>query len=304
MPLLRINAIGCLWTTRDFGSVRLEDALESLPPGVPVPILIHGFRYAPGTPGRDPHDLILSASPNALPRGDISWPQQLGVSDIDGRFAISFGWQAGGSFWQARAEAARAGLALAALITRIRALSPGRRVTVLAHSLGARVAMSALPATSAGDLSRVVMLYPALLRSEIEVALATEAGRTCEMINVTSRENRIFDLIVALLASGGLRRPTGRGLGDDVPGWVDLPLDCRRTLDHLDRIGFPIAARSRPVCHWSSYLRPGLFPLYRALIAEPTLLPLDRILPPQLASTTRGARHWDRPCGDGEFAVN
>ncbi|OYX42916.1 MAG: hypothetical protein B7Z02_10750 [Rhodobacterales bacterium 32-67-9] len=300
MTLLHVNANGCLWSPNDRDGPELDDLLAALPEEMPVPVLVHGFRYAPELAHRDPHRLILSHA-ESLADGDLPWPRHLGISKAGPDLAIAFGWNAHGSFWRARSEAARAGLALAALIVRIRARSPGRRVTVLAHSLGARVALSALPALSPGDIGRAILLFPAVLRAEAEMAMATGAGRTAEIVNVTSRENRLFDLCATFLASGGLRRPVGRGLAGQYPGWCDLRIDCPETLDHLRDLGFQIGGRDRHICHWSSYMRPGVFALYRALIAEAAALPLDRLVPqaPSLAPDL-----WPTPCDRVEIALN
>lgn len=302
MTLLHVNADGCLWRMRDRDGPDLSAWLDRLAPDRPVPILIHGFRYAPSVPGRDPHETILSRA-ESLPGGDLPWPRHLGLTAGGPDLGIAFGWKGCGSFWHARAEARRAGLALAALVGRIRALSPRRRVTVLAHSLGARVVLSALPATASGDIARTVLLFPAVLRSEVEAALASHGARATEIVHVTSRENRLFDLLASLLASGGFGRPAGAGHAARHAGWADVRLDCPQTLAHLNLLGFAIGGPERRICHWSSYMRPGVFALYRALIAEAEALPLDRLAPRPVGEPAP-AFDWAEACGPGEFAVN
>lgn len=304
MTLLHVNAEGCLWRMQDSGTPDLAALLDRLPPDRPVPILIHGFRYAPGVAGRNPHDSILSLAAT-LPDGDLPWPRHLGLSAEGPELGIAFGWHGYGSFWRARAEARRAGLALAALVAHIRALSPGRRVTVLAHSLGARVVLSALPATTPGDIARALLLFPAVLRSEVETALASRGALATEIVNVTSRENRLFDLVATFLASGGLDRPVGSDHAARHAGWADLRIDCGETLAHLNLLGFAIGGPERRICHWSSYMRPGVFALYRALIAEPEALPLDRLRPrsPAAAAAT-AATDWAEACEPSPLALN
>jgi hypothetical protein len=36
----------------------------------------------------------------------------------------------------------------------------------------------------------------------------------------------------------------------------------------LARLGFPLRPASARICHWQPYLRPGVFALYRALLAR------------------------------------
>lgn len=294
MTVIAINAKDCLWSPAGGDTGDLERALDALAPGRPVPILVHGFRHAPGHARDDPHRLILSAE-RVMAKATPSWPRHLGFrGQPDEGLCIGFGWPARGTIWQARAEAARAGLALAALILRIRALSPGRPVTVLAHSLGARVVMAALPTLDPGDLTRAVLLYPALMHAEVARALAGPAAAQAEFVNVTSRENLFFDLGNQILFSAGLDRSAGRGLGRDHPRWVDLPIDDAARLEHLARLGFAVGAPQRRICHWSAYLRPGLFALYRALIASDPALALNRLAPMPRADVN-GARDCVAP---------
>lgn len=303
MALLHVCATGCIWAERPQGDVDLGRHLARLAPGKPVTILIHGYRYAPGSPADDPHDLIMSDQP-VTRCGHLGWPHHLGIGSGDDGLCIGFGWQAMGPIWAARAEAARAGLALAALVTRIRTLSPGRQVTVLAHSLGARVLLCALPAIDAGDIARAVFLVPAILAAETRCALDTPAGAACEFVSITTAENRIFDVGFGLLVAGGLARSAARGLGRHrarLDGrWIDLALDDPAHRDHLARIGYPVPDADRRICHWSAYQRAPLFALYRALIAEGAdrMLALSRLRP-----TDRPQNPVD-PCRAAEMGVN
>ncbi len=115
----------------------------------PVTIMVHGYKYQPGHPVHCPHASLMSPAPHAEDRRVVSWPARLGLQD---RVAISFGWQARGSIWAAHRRAALAGEALAALVREIRRLAPRRPVNVIAHSLGARVAL-------AQDLSAPCSVY-------------------------------------------------------------------------------------------------------------------------------------------------
>ncbi|EAQ05030.1 hypothetical protein OB2597_07090 [Pseudooceanicola batsensis HTCC2597] len=242
----------------------------------PVILMIHGFKFAPGEPGNCPHDHILSLKSDHTCRKAKSWPRALG---IDGRhpdrLGIAFGWPARGSIWQAYARAEAAGRALARLIRDIRRHLPGRPVHAIAHSMGARVVLSALHDLPPGALSRAILLAGAEYRAHAEAAMATPAGRHLEVINVASRENRLYERLFERLIPAP--RPGDRVLGHhapDAPGWTTLPIDDPETLSALAAHGFRIAVRRRRVCHWSTYLRPGVFDLYAALLAEPDPLPI------------------------------
>lgn len=275
MPLVRINASG----DRPEPVDDLGATLRALPEGAPVIALVHGYKYTPGHARRCPHDHILSLHPRAAPRA-MSWPRHLGFGrdDPDEGLCIAFGWNASGSLWTAHAEAERAGRALAELIgtLRSRRLAPAH---VVAHSLGARVALGAIAQLPEDAIGRALLLAGAETRAGAEAALAAPAGRTAEIVNVRTRENTLFDLLFR--AAIHLHRPgartLGAGLGRDDRRWVDQRIDCPATRAHLAMRGFRIPPPARAVCHWSAYLRPGLFPLYRALLREVLPLPALRV---------------------------
>ncbi len=215
----------------------LRSALARTPPGAPVVAMIHGYRYIPGHPRPDPHRQILSIRP-----------------DLGG---------------------ARTGAALAVLADRL--ADAGHPLDLIAHSLGARVALAALSAAQLGAIGRVILLSAADLAATGADAMRSPAGRRAEVINITGRENRLFDLMFERLIRAGGDRALGRGLPDAPPNWLDLPLDCPDTRASLARLGHRVAAPALPVCHWSGYLRPGAFPLYRALLADRDRLTLPRL---------------------------
>lgn len=275
MPLVRINACG----DRPEPGDDLAPALAALPARAPVIVLVHGYKYAPGHAARCPHRHILSLQPRPTARA-MSWPRHLGFGRGDGDegLCIAFGWRATGPVWNAHAEALRAGRALAAVIAGIRQMHPVP-VQVVCHSLGARVALAAFPHLPEGAIGRALLLAAAETRAGAEAALATPAGRGAEIVNVCSRENTVFDLLfrAAIHPHRPFARALGAGLGRADARWLDLRIDDAAVRDHLARRGFRIPPPARAVCHWSAYLRPGLFPLYRALLREG--LPLAALRP-------------------------
>jgi pimeloyl-ACP methyl ester carboxylesterase len=275
MPLVRIDARGDRPERLDL----LRAALESQPERAPVIVLVHGYTYAPGHPERCPHDHILSLRPRATARA-MSWPRHLGFGRGDPAegLCVAFGWNASGSVWRAHAEAGRAGRALARLIGAARREGAGP-VHVMGHSLGARVALAALPHLPEGAVGRVVLLAGAETRAAAEAALATPAGETAEVVNVRTRENTVFDLLfrAVIHPHRPLARSLGAGLGREDSRWLDLSIDSDTTRARMAALGFRIPAPARAVCHWSAYLRPGLFPLYRALLRDG--LPISALRP-------------------------
>jgi hypothetical protein len=256
---------------------RLARKLEALPPGAPVVAMVHGWRYAPGFAQDCPHGSILSLDPPPTDRRAISWPRHLGLDGKAG-LGIALGWNAKCDPWRAHLRAGRTGAALAEIARTVHDLS-GRSLQVIAHSMGARVALSALPLVKPGQIGRLILLAAAETRACTLAALSSPAGRAVEVVNVTTRENDLFDACFEWGIHLGLRTSIGQGLGRVRPGWHDLWIDQPRTLAVLSALGHPLADPPRRICHWSPYLRPGTISLYRALI-DSTLrapdLPYDR----------------------------
>lgn len=281
MPLIRLNVSETGLRTPGAASAEavLSEALDRLPPGSPVVVMIHGYKFSPRRRQHTPHRHILALRPGIDDPRVVSWPRHLGFGkgDPNEGLAIAFGWEARRTIWQAYAEAGRAGRALAELIETIDAR--GARANIIAHSLGARVALAALPHLRRGAVRRAVLLSAAEFTSSAQSALDSPAGRWAEIINITSGENTLFDLLL----HGFVRphrpfdRPVGAGLGGVAPNWLDMRIDRPDTRDALAGLGFRIPAPERRVCHWSGYLRPGMFALHRALIRQPERTAIARL---------------------------
>ncbi|MDH3264870.1 MAG: alpha/beta hydrolase [Paracoccaceae bacterium] len=283
MPLVPIDA----QTTAPARLSSLRAALAELPAGAPVIVMIHGFKFNPWQEGHCPHRHILSAEPEPGCRKAVSWPKHLGIGE--GALGIAFGWQAAGNLWRAWAEAGRAGVALARVLELLAA--EGRRAEIVGHSLGARVALAAIARAPAESVGRAILIAPAEFRDAAEAAMETAASRTAEIVNVTSRENDLFDALVEWLIAPHRpgARTLGHGLARPRSNWTNLEIGDPAVLAALARLGHRVAPSARRVCHWSGYLRPGLFPLYRAI--------LSGALPPALlreALPLSPARRWSR----------
>jgi hypothetical protein len=263
---------------------RLRRKLDRLPTGAPVVVMIHGWRYAPGFARDCPHGSILSMDPPPQDRRAVSWPRHLGLDGTNG-LGIALGWNAKCDPWRAHLRAARTGDALARIAHIVHDHS-GCPVQVIAHSMGARVALSALHQVVPGHVSQMILLAAAETRGRTLAALATPAGRAVEVINVTTRENDLFDACFEWGIHLGLRTSIGQGLGRTHSGWHDLWIDQPRTLAGLAMLGHPLADPPRRICHWSPYLRPGTIGLYRALL-DGRLKASDLPLP-------RPGRRWSR----------
>ncbi len=257
MPLVAMNAA----STAVAGLAVLRQTLADLPPDARITIMIHGYKFEPG----EPHRHILSFAPTEEDARAVSWPRHLRVGPR--HMGIAFGWISTGSLWRAWAEAERAGRALGRLLAEL--AKAGRQADIIAHSLGARVALAGLRRAPAGSVRRAILIAPAEFRDAAEAAMASPAGRSADVLNVTSGENDIFDTLVEWLIAPHVigARTLGEGLRVPVANWTELRTDDPATLAALAGLGFRIAPPVRRICHWSGYLRPGLFPLYRAVLS-------------------------------------
>jgi predicted esterase len=277
----------------------LAAALRRLPAGAPVVVMIHGYRFAPSAPNNNcPHGHIFALDP---PKGDakaISWPRHLGLDGQRG-LAVGFGWSARGSLPGAVRLARALGPRLAELAALIETLDPGRRIDVIGHSLGAKVALSALPHARPGLFRRLILLAAAETRRPALAALSSPAGRRVEVFNITTRENDIFDFLYEILASFGLDTAVGFGLGKARGNWLDLQIDQPASLGVLAALGHTLPQASARISHWSPYLRPGTFPLYRAVIdGRLKMATLRRALP------DKPDQRWTRLLGRSGLALH
>jgi hypothetical protein len=283
MPLCQVNISGDGPLEPEATRAALAAALARLPAEAPVIVLVHGYKFSPNVAAHDPHTHILSLDPRPSWKA-VSWPRRLGLGAGEGAepLCIAVGWEARGTLWQAYGRAAEAGAGLAALIGLIRALRPATQVQALAHSLGARVVLSALPHLEAGALGRAVLLAAAEMRSRAAAALETEAGRALGLLNVMSRENELYDTLLEWLVAPHAwgDRALGRGFGAErggarASGRVDLRIDDSGHRAALAAMGFRIPEADRRFCHWSVYLRAGLFDVYRTVLSDGVAL--DRL---------------------------
>jgi len=271
MAVLSVNATETGWTS----AAPLERALHDLRPGAPVTIMVHGFRFAPSHGATDPHRHILSLSPRRDCWKAVSWPRHLHLDRPGRGLGIGFGWPARGTVQRVAQRAFDIGETLAMMIRHIKQVRPDVHLCIMAHSLGARVALAALADLPPRHVQRLILLSGAEYCGLARAAMASPAGRGAQVLNVTSGENALFDALfrAAVPAPRLTDWPLSAGLAE-MPGWTDLRVDCPASLQALRDLGFPTRAPSTRVCHWSTYLRPGLFRLYRGVCdpARPDLL--------------------------------
>ena len=268
MPVIQINA-------QQSTPPGVRGVVRNLPGDAPIIVMIHGYRYSPSDPRHDPHQHILALDPAQDAPRVLSWPRALGFGNgaADAGLAIALGWEARGRLGTAFGRAADAGSWLGAYLSEF-ADAAGRPVSIIGHSMGARVALQSLHCAAPGSIGRIILLAGAEFEDEAAAAIRSPAGKLAEVINVTSRENDLFDFGIELWLGRGRKRALGFGLKEPTLNWVDLQIDCPENLQALDRMGFDIDRAPLRLSHWSPYMRRGLFDFYRTALRQPWALPL------------------------------
>ena len=286
MPLLRVNATATGLKLHDTSQQNRCTLWEfSARPG-PAIIMLHGYKYAPASAGHCPHQKIFNPGPTA-------WPAKLGFvyNDKTEGLGIALGWYARGSLKDVHRRARALATQLASIVDMLRDQSPQRPVHVLAHSLGVELALSTLPHLPAGSIDRMVLLTGAAYQSRARETLATDAGRSAEVLNIVSRENDLFDAAFERLVPACSVGDCAIGNGIDARNVVNLQIDCTRSIAALNRLSFDISPKSKRISHWSAYRRQGVMALYSTFLRQPQALPLSilsRLLP------RHGTPRWSR----------
>jgi hypothetical protein len=245
----------------------------------PVVVMVHGYKFHPGIPHADPHRSLYAFRPTEH-RRIRSWPVGLGIAEDAGEtgLGIGFAWPARAphlatllarrrtGFAEVYDRAGEQGARLAELIALVQRLA-GRPVDVMAHSLGARVALAALPYLDRAP-GRMILLGAAEFGTRALEHLAAVRGTPPHIYNVTSRANDLYDAAFEAFAPrrGWGERAIGAGLGAELPNWLDLQLDRAEVTAWINARGVPLTRAEARLCHWSFYTRGGAFAVYQAIL--------------------------------------
>jgi pimeloyl-ACP methyl ester carboxylesterase len=278
MALIRINAEGRKPVLHGTDASLLPVINRALKDDGPITVMLHGYKFQPNSAQYCPHAHIFAPIDAACTKA-VSWPDRLGFlsQSANSGVGIAFGWHARGSLKQALRSAVRASFALVTLIQILRREAPHRRVNLVAHSMGAYLALQTMHRLSTGDVGRIIFLNGAVFRPCVATALRTDAGKTAELFNIVSSENTFYDILFERLLGrpGSHDRSIGRGF--DAPNALTIRLDDKATLAHLSALGHDIAPPSRWVCHWSPYLREGAMSFYGDLLRNPSAFTLQAL---------------------------
>ena len=207
-----------------------------------------------GPAGLCPTESLYARPPTPPPAGRRRWAFAA-VRRQKGWRSASAGMRAARS-GRPGGAAARAGGRAGAGAGGGRARRAPARSTSSAHSLGARVALTAAGLAAPGAVGRMILLAAAVFRGEAQAVLATAGGQAAEVVNVTSRENDLFDLALERCIRGQQRPGAGRRPGRDAAatGWTSrstMPR-CAAALGHPRLPGRAAGARrsatGRAIC--------------------------------------------------------
>ena len=305
MAMLRLAATGR--TPRIFDPALGEDAPEitsaaaraaapALRKSQPLVVMVHGYKFDPFDPNSEnPNDFLYHFDPERVVsdrwKRPASWPLGLGFRERDPYgvhgLCVGFSWascpkQRMGAFCRAYGEAAEAGRALLRTLEILAEAYPSRDIDIFVHSLGARVALTALRVAAKRGrpdilerIGKVLLLGPAELvsvaRDTMEAIDRAAPARRPQIYSVVARENDFFDVLVERFApkiEGVTPICVGsHGMGEDYEGWLDLQLDSPALIDWLAARGVVIGGGPpRRVCHWGVYNRPGALDFYADIL--------------------------------------
>ena len=269
MSLFRINSTHSglqLHGSQSCWKTAIERHSSFLEPAI---IMIHGYKFHPNSKRNCPHIHILSPCPSEFRKHTISWPQALGWGELPHRSFIAFGWPSRGRVQEAYKRARDASHHLAQLIRHLKETVPNRPVHIIAHSFGSRVALNSMSLLKKGDVDRVVLLSPAEYDSKIKAALDNPAARLTQFLSVESSENWFFDRLFEYMipANGSQDRAMGFSRLDH-PALARLFIDDFETLAKLAKMGVEIESKSQFMSHWSTYMRQGVFDLYKRFLTQ------------------------------------
>ena len=251
-------------------------------PEAPIVVLIHGYKFHPDRPDADPHRSLFALRPEQDGWQIRSWPEGLGFAEDAGEtgLCVGFAWPASAPHLASLLATGRNGFArvydragaygarLAELVALLQRLAPGRPVDVLAHSLGARVALAALPHLAQAP-GRMILLGAAEFDARALDFLARRARpRPPDLQRHRPRQRPLRPDVrdASRRAATGASGRSALGLRAATPALARPAARPRRGHRLGQRPGHPADRARARLCHWSFYTRDGALAVYQAIL--------------------------------------
>jgi len=302
---------------RHYLQSKVRRAAVDLPAAQPPLVMVHGFLFDPKQavtpdPGDtdNPHGRMYhfkdTGERNEQRHHTTGWPLWMGYEEADqtgaSGLAIAFGWHSQPGFasslinrfqnFYARAYevAGTTAWVLVNVLDELAKTVPGRRIDIMAHSLGARVVVRALALAAKHHpdlterINRVIFLGGAEYVVEAQLMYRRlhdlDRAQRPEIYNIVSRENDVLDKLgenfgPRTFGNSQVIGHNGLDMSDraakNVPNWIDLQIDSEPLQDWMLNQHNIEVSGDRPGNiwdHWYYYTFRGNLELYRGIFRD------------------------------------
>ena len=269
---MTVDHEGRIFAIDDEGMPRRRSGFSvPLPRADRVVVMVNGFDFDPTEGGDDnPHKTLFK-----------DWNKRLSDAEAGAWQCFGFGWYSaelepqswlGGVFrghwnpyrWSWELAHQAGGILAEAIDTHMRSC-PDSKVCIMAHSMGARVALGALRQLDCGRVWRTLLLNG----SEYSQTAKTIAGHTaCKVLNIVVEADDVLDKLGSVFAPEAfIKAVVGqKGLLDPPKNWLDFRLDDEETRTWAERKGYKNLRGDNPdriADHWYSYTHECNWVLFR-----------------------------------------
>ena len=268
---MTVDHEGRVFAIDDEGMPRSRSGFSvPLPRADKIVVMVNGFDYDPTEKGDDnPHRTLFEDWSRRVSAEDEEWrcfgfgwysaelePQSWLGSLIRGHWnPYRWGWEL----------SEKAGGILAGVIHSHLRVEPQSEICIIAHSMGARVALCALGQLETGCVRRTLLLNGSeYSQTARRIARYTE----CSVLNVVVEADDVLGKLGRVFAPEAfIEAVVGQaGLLDPPDNWLDIRLDDEATRDRAKESGYADLQGDNPdriADHWYSYTHDpnwGLFP--------------------------------------------
>ena len=218
----------------------IRKVAHNTPPDAPIIVMLHGQGFDPCIARVDPFRSIFAYDPYGDRIRDYwrlqSWAHRFKCAPQKSMM-IGYGWQAHSTDFVMSANvnavarnAVMEAQQFGAFVQRLNAITPQRPVHVIAHGMGAKLALRSLETTPKMRIKRLIMLNGQGLITDGLLAMNAKAGQKTEFYNIYERSTARLRFIDRHCEKAGpIDHILALGFPFQRHRWVDIPL--------ADRIG-------------------------------------------------------------------